>query len=89
MKNHNSRKQVIYEHERDGVQARPLEVSLSECNNDSTKMIKKFMKKVRKEETLKPFYGKLMYHSTKSQIRRAKKHKSIYEYKKRDEKDKD
>lgn len=71
------------------VEAKPLQVSIEECNGDSTKMIKKFMKKVRKEEILKPFYGKLMFFSTKSQIARAKKHKATYEYRKRQEKDKD
>ena len=57
----------------------PLEVKLEECDGDSTKMIKKFTKKVRKEEILRPLFGKFMYFSTKSQLKRHKRLKSIYE----------
>lgn len=59
--------------EHDPIQARPLEVSIEQARGDSTRLIKRFMKKVRKEEVLKPFYGKLRYHQTKSQKRRQKR----------------
>lgn len=61
----------------------PLEVRLEEVGGDTTRLIKKFLKKVRKEEILKPFYGKLMYYSTKSQKRRAKKLESDFKWKQR------
>jgi truncated hemoglobin YjbI len=64
------------------VQLKPLEVKLDEANGNTTKLIKKFMKKVRKQEVLKPFYERLMYHVTKGQKRRQKKLKSEYEVKK-------
>jgi hypothetical protein len=59
----------------------PLQVRAEEVGGDTSKLIKKFIKKVRKEEVLKPFYDKLMYYSTKSQKRRAKKLKSEFEWK--------
>lgn len=61
---------------------KPLQVSSEECNGDTTRLIKKFQKKVRNEETLKPYFGKLMYFTTKSQKRRAKRLKAIYEQRK-------
>jgi hypothetical protein len=65
----------------EAVECRPLEVTLKECNFDTTKMIRRFIKKTRKEEVLKPFYSKLLYWETKGQKTRRKKLKSIYEHK--------
>lgn len=58
----------------------PLEVRAEQVGGDTSKLIKKFLKKVRNEEILKPFFGKLMYHSTKSQKRRAKKLESEFKW---------
>jgi hypothetical protein len=63
------------------VVCRPLEVTSQECGGDVTKMIKRFVKKTRKEEILKPFYQRLLYWETKSQKRRRKRLKSTYEWK--------
>lgn len=57
-----------------------VEVTEAECNGDVGKMIKRFSKKTRKEEVLKPFYDKLLYWETKSQKARRKKQKGIYEW---------
>lgn len=77
-KNDNSPEAVIIE---------PLQVKIEETGGDYNKLIKKFMKKVRKEETLKPFFGRLMYFSTKSQKKRAKKIESIYRHKQKRKQD--
>ena len=66
------------------VEAKHVEMSLAECGGDINKMIKKFSRKVRKEEVLAPFYDRLAFHTTKSQRRRAEKFKGIYETKKRE-----
>lgn len=71
---------------KDPVQLKQFEVTLEECDGDYSKLIRKFMKKVRKHEILKPYYERLMYHMTKSQKRRKKRLKSIYEHKKEAEK---
>lgn len=71
------------------VEAKVLEVSIKEVNGDTTKLIKKFCKKVRKEEILKPFYRRLMYFETKSQKRRQKKMYGIYEWRKKVSKQED
>lgn len=63
----------------------PLEVTAKECGFDTSKMIKRFMKKTRKEEVLKPFHTRLLYWETKSQKARRKKLKSIYEHRKQQE----
>lgn len=68
------------------IVCRPLEVTAQECNGDLTKMIKRFVKKTRKEEILKPFYRKLLYWETKSQKQRTKRLKNTYEWKKQQEK---
>lgn len=65
----------------DAVICHPLEVTLKECNGDTTKMIRRFIKKTRKEEVLKPFYSRLLYWETKGQKTRRKKLKSTYETK--------
>ena len=65
----------------------PLQVSLKEAKGDSHRLIKKFLKKVRKEEVLKPYFGKLMYFTSKSDIKRAKRRKAVWEEKKRREKE--
>lgn len=69
------------------ITCKTLEVSSKECNGDVSKMIKRFCKKTRKEEILKPFYGRLMYWETKSQKRRRKKLKSIHESNRRRKKE--
>lgn len=65
-------------------EAKHVEVSLQECGGDFNKMLKKFTRKVRKEEVLSPFYDRLAFHTTKSQRRRLEKFKGIYETKKRE-----
>lgn len=76
--------------ETDVVLAYPLEVSLSQVRGDTSKMIKKFMKKVRKEEVLKAYYERLAFPTTKGQQRREKKSRKAWLEKKRIEKfDKD
>lgn len=67
--------------------AKKIEVSLSECNGDFNKMLKKFSRKVKREEILKPFYGKLAFYTTKSQKRREKKSKGVYIARRKAEKD--
>lgn len=67
----------------DAVEAKPLQVTIEQAKGDTTRLIKKFMKKVRKEEVLKPFYGRLMYHETKSQKRRKKNAKAAFFARKR------
>ena len=57
----------------DVVLAYPLEVTLDECNGNTAKMIKRFTKKVRKEEVLRPFYERLAYPTTKGQKARKKR----------------
>lgn len=59
-----------------------IEVTEAECHGDVGKMIKRFSKKTRKEEVLKPFYDKLLYWETKSQKARRRKQKGIYEWRK-------
>jgi ribosomal protein S21 len=59
---------------------KPLEVTSAECNGDISKMIKRFTKKTRKEEVLKPYYERILYWETKSQKERKKKQKGIYEW---------
>jgi truncated hemoglobin YjbI len=59
---------------------------LKECDDDFNKMLKKFTKKVRKEEVLKPFYGKLMFYTTKGQKKRKRKLKGIWNTKKHEQK---
>lgn len=66
----------------EAVQAKFLEVHGDGSNPE--RLIKKFMKKVRKEEVLKPFYGKLMYHQTRGQKRRQKKLKAIFQARKKE-----
>lgn len=73
----------------DVVIAKNIEVSLAECGGDFNKMLKKFSRKVKKEEILKGFYGKLAFFSSKSQKRRAKKSKGIYASKRKAEKNLD
>ncbi len=68
------------------VEAKHVEVSLAECGGDYNKMIKKFIRKVKKEEVLAPFYDRVAFFTTKSQRRRAEKFKGIYETKKREKK---
>lgn len=68
---------------------KPLEVTLEEVGGDQSKLLRKFIKKVRKSEILKPFYGKLMYYISKSQKRRQKKLKALFNQKKSTEKDND
>lgn len=65
-------------------EASHVEVSLQECGGDFNKMLKKFTRKVRKEEVLSPFYDRLAFHTTRSQRRRLDRFKGIYETKKRE-----
>jgi hypothetical protein len=61
---------------------KPVEVTTEECDGDYSKMIKRFVKKTRKEQILKPFYDRLLYWETKGQKERKKKQKGIYEWQK-------
>ena len=65
---------------------KPLEVRIEEVNGNTSKLIRKFNKKVRKAEVLKPYYNRLMYFTPKPQKRREKLRKAIYEEKKRQQK---
>lgn len=69
----------------EGHQLKPLQVSLDDCHGDFNKMVKRFIKKVRKEEVLKPYYKRIMYHQTKSQLRREKRLEAIHKNKKENE----
>ena len=62
---------------------KPLEVKAEEVGGDTKKLIKKFCKKVRREEVLKPYYDKLMHFTPKSQLKRQKKLSAIYFQKKK------
>ena len=64
---------------------KPFEVTIEQAGGSVSRLIKKFNKKVRKAEILKPYYGRLMYHIPKSQKRREKLRKTKYEEKKRRE----
>lgn len=63
-----------------------LEVTISECNGDFNKMIKKFTRKVRKEEVLKPCYDRMMFFTSRGQKKRAQKQKGIYNTRKKEQK---
>lgn len=65
------------------VQLRPLEVTLAECRGNFNKMIKRFNRKVKKEEVLSPFYGRLASHKTRGQKRRDKRLKGAWLHKKK------
>ena len=65
----------------------PLQVTLEEAKGDTTKLIKKFSKKVRRAEVLKPYFNKLMYFTPKSDLKRQKRRKAVWEEKKRREKE--
>lgn len=67
----------------DVVEARPLEVSLTQCKGNYNKMIRKFMKKVRKEEVLKPYYERLSHPTSKGQKNRMKRARKAWLEKKR------
>lgn len=66
---------------------KPFQVTLDEAKGDQNRLIKKFNKKVRKAEILKPYYSKLMYFTSKSDIKRQKHRKAVWEEKKRREKE--
>lgn len=70
----------------DTIQAKFVEVTAEQCGGNTTKMIKRFMKKIRKEEILKPFYTKLAYHQTKGELERQKRSKGEWLEKKRQNK---
>lgn len=65
----------------EAVQASFVEVELSEVNGDTKALIKRFSKKCRKEDVLRPYLDR-RYHKTKSQKRREKHQKAVYEQKK-------
>ncbi len=71
----------------EAVICEPFQVSIEEVKGDKSKLIKKFIKKVRKAEILKPYYDKLMYFTPKPQRRRQKLKKAIWEETKRRQKD--
>lgn len=59
----------------------PFQVTAAECKGDFRKMVKKFSKKCRKSEVLKCYFDK-MYYKSKSQKKREKHSKAVYEQKK-------
>ncbi len=61
----------------------PLQVTINQTKGDYTKLVKKFIKKVRNEEVLKPYYNKIAYFISKSEKRREKKRKGRFEEQKR------
>lgn len=69
--------------EKETIQAKFVEVTEERCHGNVSKMIKSFMKKVRNEEVLAPFYDRLAYHKTKGQKERTKKLKGAWIQKKR------
>ena len=71
----------------EAVICKPFQVTLEEVKGDKSRLIKKFIKKVRKAEILKPYYDRLMYFTPKPQRRRQKLKKAIWEERKRRQKD--
>lgn len=69
------------------ILAKKVEVTITECNGDFNKMLKKFSRKVKREEILKPFYGRVAFHTTKGQKRREKRNKGVYLSRRKAEKD--
>lgn len=67
---------------------KPLEVDIKSVKGDTAKLIKKFNKKVRREEVLKNYFERLMYYKPKSQKKREKRRRAIYEERKRQQKEK-
>ena len=65
----------------------PLEVTLDECGGDFNKMLRKFIRKVKKEEVLKEYLIKTSYFESKSRKKRNKMRKGTYEFKKRQQKE--
>lgn len=63
----------------------PYQITLLECGGNFQKMFKKFSKKCREDEILKPIYDKLAYKSP-SQAKRDKHKKAIFRIKKDDQK---
>lgn len=60
------------------VLAKHLEVRIEECGGDTEKLIKRFIKKVKKEEVLKEWFQKNMCFETKSQKVRRKKRQAVF-----------
>lgn len=80
-RNYNPYEKKLQIRELEPVIAEPLQVSLSEVNGDFKKLLKKFLKKCRKEEVLKPYFEK-MYYKSKGQKKREKYFRAVYEQKK-------
>lgn len=55
-----------------------VSVSLDEVGNDQERLIKKFLKKVKKSEILREYLDKTSFHLTKSQKRREKIRKNKF-----------
>lgn len=53
-------------------------VTLSECDNDPEKLIKKFLKKVKKTDVIREHLERTSFYLTKSQKRRAKIRKNKF-----------
>lgn len=61
----------------------PLQVTIESTRGDYTRLVKKFIKKVRNEETLKPYYDKMAYFISKSEKKRQKLRIAKFEEQKR------
>lgn len=61
----------------------PLQVTIGQTNGDYNKLVKRFIKKVRNEEVLKPYYNKIAYFISKSEKKREKLRKAKFQEKKR------
>lgn len=80
------KKKEIKLHPKDGIEAKFVEVTAEQCRGDFKKMLKRFTKKVRKEELLKPFYERLAFHQTKGQLERKRRNKGKFIFKKNEQK---
>lgn len=60
------------------VEAKPFEVTAEECNGDISKMIRKFIKKAKKQQILQPLYAKSFY-LTRTQKKRKKHSKAVFD----------
>lgn len=85
-KNNAPTKKEVILHPKDGIEAKFIEVTADQCRGDFKKMLKRFSKKVRKEELLKPFYERLAFHQTKGQLKRKQRNKGKFIFQKNEQK---
>lgn len=68
-------------------QAKFVEVTSEQCRGNFEKMIRRFSKKVKKEDILSVYYDRLSHYKTRGQKKREKKLKGIWNQKKKQKKD--